>query len=389
MFFTTRPSRLDPALPTPFLGPPQTNITDNPTRAERPPPVPEPNSGRNNNRRNNRRTQDNANAPNAQSQPRQPRQPEGPADSSSSAPARRGRAAKFNTGLTSGDAGSSLPKRKPASVADDLTSILTAALGTPPYPDCPICFAVHPAQPTSSCAPSIPVLETQQYCWTTFHLKCIRSWATKSVKEVADAAPRRRPNFIPLLLRLDAVLRPRAHLHPALVRVLVHTREAHLLASLPAPLPPRAVPPPDGTKKVRARSLLTLPHNPPPLFFTLPFPLSPFPLPPPTPLADVFGEDADMWADYAQSHPHGEEMEGRGTTGLRLGEGGRRCRWSVVSEIGNLSPTNDPRRNADLRAMRLTTCVYDIRTLKFRVLFFFDLANPPFPGAFSCLNTEG
>ncbi|KAF8189869.1 hypothetical protein K438DRAFT_1538416, partial [Mycena galopus ATCC 62051] len=109
----------------------------------------------------------------------------------------RGRAAKFNTGLTSGDAVSSAPKParqrpKPAPVADDLTSRLTAALSTPPYPDCPICFsAVHPAQPTWSCSPSIPVLETQQYCWTTFHLKCIRSWAAKSVKEVADAWPAR------------------------------------------------------------------------------------------------------------------------------------------------------------------------------------------------------
>ncbi|KAJ6590594.1 hypothetical protein DFH09DRAFT_1423405, partial [Mycena vulgaris] len=106
---------------------------------------------------------------------------------------RRGRGAKFNTGLTSGDTASSAPKYsrpkpKPTPIADDLTSILTAALGTPPYPDCPICFsAVHPAQPTWSCSPSIPVLETQQYCWTTFHLKCIRSWAAKSVKEVADA----------------------------------------------------------------------------------------------------------------------------------------------------------------------------------------------------------
>ncbi|KAJ7912584.1 hypothetical protein B0H13DRAFT_2250977 [Mycena leptocephala] len=61
---------------------------------------------------------------------------------------------------------------------------------------------------------------TQQYCWTTFHLQCIRSWAAQSVKEVADAwaargepqhggdAPRRRPNFIPLLLRFDAVPAP-------------------------------------------------------------------------------------------------------------------------------------------------------------------------------------
>ncbi|CAK5272386.1 unnamed protein product [Mycena citricolor] len=110
-------------------------------------------------------------------------------------PSRRGRAARFNAGLTS-DAPSAharpAPKAKPAlaSVADDLTSILTAALSTPPYPDCAICFsAIHPAQPTWSCSPSIAIMESgkQQYCWTTFHLKCIRSWAAKSVKDVADA----------------------------------------------------------------------------------------------------------------------------------------------------------------------------------------------------------
>ncbi|KAJ7512060.1 hypothetical protein B0H11DRAFT_1698808 [Mycena galericulata] len=200
---------------------------DNPARpstAER--PAPEPKPGRNNNRRNNQRAQDaNGNAP-APSQPRPrgdrggkrpPRNARPTADNadvipdssnsarnsqnwrahgggdSSSTPARRGRGTKFNTGLTSADAPSAAPraprpKSKAAPVADDLTSILTAALSTPPYPDCPICFsAVHPAQPTWSCSPSIPVLETQQHCWTTFHLKCIRSWAAKSVKEVADA----------------------------------------------------------------------------------------------------------------------------------------------------------------------------------------------------------
>ncbi|KAJ7145342.1 hypothetical protein C8R43DRAFT_546162 [Mycena crocata] len=205
---------------------------DNPARpsiAER--PAPEPNAGRNKNRRNNQRTQEASLPRDGQPRPRgggdrgkrpprNPRPPNGAArntnvnpDPSVSAgniqagnsqnwraqataePAhvRRGRGAKFNTGLTSADSPASAPKStrprpKPAPVADDLTSILTAALGTPPYSDCPICFsAVHPAQPTWSCSPSIAVLETQQYCWTTFHLKCIRSWAAKSVKEVADA----------------------------------------------------------------------------------------------------------------------------------------------------------------------------------------------------------
>ncbi|KAI0072069.1 hypothetical protein K474DRAFT_456664 [Panus rudis PR-1116 ss-1] len=115
------------------------------------------------------------------------------------------------------------PKPKPnLPKGDDLTSSLIRDLSTPPYPDCPICFsAIRPAQPTWSCSPSIPVLgvgsggdggdersgggngrdggggtggtstgggnENAQYCWTTFHLKCIRSWASKSVKDVEEA----------------------------------------------------------------------------------------------------------------------------------------------------------------------------------------------------------
>jgi len=44
--------------------------------------------------------------------------------------------------------------------------------------DCPICFnSIHPAQPIWSCTPSP---EADTCCWGTFHLKCIRSWATKS-----------------------------------------------------------------------------------------------------------------------------------------------------------------------------------------------------------------
>ncbi|KAJ6608304.1 hypothetical protein B0H10DRAFT_528771 [Mycena sp. CBHHK59/15] len=198
---------------------------DNPAssnNAER--PAPEPKPGRKNNRRNRQGPQD-ANASSlprprshkGERQARNPRPQNGAADSAdvnlgpstaahnspswraqpgdpSSVPTpKRGRGAKFNTGLTTGDAPSSAPKHarpkpKPAPVANDLTSILTAALSTPPYPDCPICFsAVHPAQPTWSCSPLFPVLEGQQHCWTTFHLKCIRSWAAKSVTELAAA----------------------------------------------------------------------------------------------------------------------------------------------------------------------------------------------------------
>ena len=87
---------------------------------------------------------------------------------------------------------------------DDLTSRLIYELSTPPFPDCLICFApIHPAQPTWSCSPSNPLsvategdesgsegkraVETAQCCWTTFHLKCIRSWAAKSVKDIEEA----------------------------------------------------------------------------------------------------------------------------------------------------------------------------------------------------------
>lgn len=117
------------------------------------------------------------------------------------------RGAKFNAGLT--DPSSTAHNQstdKPANryrnkahtinpLPTDLASTLIQALRTPPYPDCPICFSsIHPAQRTWSCSPSIPVIrpadaesDEQQYCWTTFHVKCIGEWASKSVTEVAKA----------------------------------------------------------------------------------------------------------------------------------------------------------------------------------------------------------
>ena len=146
-----------------------------------------------------------------------------------SKPIRRTRAPKFNPGLTvpasstievtSAHSHVSLPipsndsmvpqtsarKNRPRPtrpLPDDLTSTLTRALSTRPYPDCSICFsAIHPAQSTWSCSPSIPQVlpvpgdesttSIPQYCWTTFHLKCVKSWAEKSVKEL-EAAWRNR-----------------------------------------------------------------------------------------------------------------------------------------------------------------------------------------------------
>lgn len=115
------------------------------------------------------------------------------------------RGAKFTAELTGSDsappllsklAGKDRCKQKrlqDLETLDDLTSRLILALRTAPYPDCPICFSpIHPAQPTWSCSPSIPIIRSddageQQYCWTAFHVKCIGSWATKSVKDIADA----------------------------------------------------------------------------------------------------------------------------------------------------------------------------------------------------------
>jgi transcriptional repressor NF-X1 len=109
------------------------------------------------------------------------------------------RGARFNTGLTD-HAGSSTPPTSstskytlPGPTKDDLTSTLIHALRTPPYQDCPICFnAIRPDQPTWSCSPSSTAGDghenaNTQCCWTTFHLKCICSWAGKSVKEIVDA----------------------------------------------------------------------------------------------------------------------------------------------------------------------------------------------------------
>lgn len=113
----------------------------------------------------------------------------------------RGRGAKFNAGLTDpAHASSNTPPTSstskytlPGPTKDDLTSTLIHGLRTPPYQDCPICFnAIRPEQPTWSCSPSATAGDghenaNAQCCWTTFHLKCIRSWAGKSVKEIVDA----------------------------------------------------------------------------------------------------------------------------------------------------------------------------------------------------------
>ena len=125
---------------------------------------------------------------------------------------RKRRAPRFNGGLTEESQKSSLDVKEKVSNAarythlpkkDDLTSRLIRELSVSPYQDCLICFApIHPAQPTWSCSPLMPisaatddedgtdtvkVAGTAQCCWATFHLKCIRQWAGKSVKNIEDA----------------------------------------------------------------------------------------------------------------------------------------------------------------------------------------------------------
>lgn len=114
----------------------------------------------------------------------------------------QGRRAKFGGALsTAEEAKPGSQKQKSAGsryqihsafTGDDLVSSLSRELSTPPYADCVICFSsIHPAQPTWSCSPSVPISPPEgaevQYCWNTFHLKCIRSWSQKSYNDVKEA----------------------------------------------------------------------------------------------------------------------------------------------------------------------------------------------------------
>lgn len=109
----------------------------------------------------------------------------------------------------------------PAPTADTLAGRLIKSLRTPPFADCPICFnSIHPAQPIWCCGPTIDSNTVSEYriiclsfalgrlqvrtsdasegddsedasdtqcCWTPFHLKCIRAWATKSLNDIREA----------------------------------------------------------------------------------------------------------------------------------------------------------------------------------------------------------
>ncbi|KZP01668.1 hypothetical protein CALVIDRAFT_492229 [Calocera viscosa TUFC12733] len=116
-----------------------------------------------------------------------------PSSSSSAPPAKPDRRKKFGAALTlpSDPAPSTRPYAyahpPPPPSSADLTTRLTYSLSHPPYPDCPICFSpLHPAQPIWSCAPS-PGSGSGNNCWSSFHLRCIREWAGKSVRETREA----------------------------------------------------------------------------------------------------------------------------------------------------------------------------------------------------------
>ncbi|KAJ3508832.1 hypothetical protein NLJ89_g5540 [Agrocybe chaxingu] len=145
-----------------------------------------------------------ASAPNdGRAKQRNPRRRKPPTSEKPDAPVPEGnrRRAKFGSGLTTTEGSSNLTDKNPNEPrrkkllpeGDDLTSTLIRGLSTPPYPDCPICFSsIRPEHAIWSCSPSTPIVtsseaQVTQYCWTSFHVRCIRSWAEKSVKEVADA----------------------------------------------------------------------------------------------------------------------------------------------------------------------------------------------------------
>lgn len=112
----------------------------------------------------------------------------------SGSPGHTRRAARSNPGVSVPKTDASAPtneanpprKRNKAPAGDDLTSVLTFSLSTPPFPECMICFnRIRPEQHTWSCSPTEE--KEAQSCWNTFHLKCILSWAEKSVKDLEEA----------------------------------------------------------------------------------------------------------------------------------------------------------------------------------------------------------
>lgn len=110
---------------------------------------------------------------------------------------------QFGAKLTSTDADGAEGASKPVShvkEAKDLTSRLEAAFARgateEETPECPICFnTISPGAPIWSCTLNSvsnpdPVHEEHgsgSCCWTPFHLKCIKSWASKTAQATKEA----------------------------------------------------------------------------------------------------------------------------------------------------------------------------------------------------------
>lgn len=111
---------------------------------------------------------------------------------------------QFGSKLTESNAVSPSSKKPvtvttPAAQEMDLTARLTASFSrsasAEDAPDCSICLnPIAPGAPTWSCTPQTSELDpahaehgSSSCCWSSFHLKCIKAWAAKSVKATGDA----------------------------------------------------------------------------------------------------------------------------------------------------------------------------------------------------------
>ncbi|THH06861.1 hypothetical protein EW145_g3790 [Phellinidium pouzarii] len=136
------------------------------------------------------------------------------------------------------------PVRRREAKADNLTNRLIESLRTPPYADCPICFnPIHPAQPIWSCSPTLRrdlppnndseyQAEDAQCCYTPFHLKCIKEWASKSVKDMRDAFHARGVFVARLPIHVLPALRLRIAVGTLVLALVLAIMPAHSLATL-------------------------------------------------------------------------------------------------------------------------------------------------------------
>ncbi|KAF9240460.1 hypothetical protein BU15DRAFT_87666 [Melanogaster broomeanus] len=109
---------------------------------------------------------------------------------------RQSRRGKFKATLTepldaqTSEKRQSKPKEAGKPTGDDLTSTLTHALRTRPYPDCPICFnSIRPEQPTWSCSPSTRTLADDNEEGS----HCLLDYSVRDLEEAWRARGETRP----------------------------------------------------------------------------------------------------------------------------------------------------------------------------------------------------